>query len=152
MSEKKKKVSTFLRKLYQILSVRIKLNNIQKQTESNKEIISWDESGLFFQIKNQRKFCDEILKKYFKSNNYSSFVRQLNLYNFHKKGDLNLEEFQNEHFQKNKPDLLTNIQRQNKSKLKIECGVENRICFLKFTENLKLNTLNRQMFENLKKK
>ena len=152
MSEKKKKVSTFLRKLYQILSVRIKLNNIQKQTESNKEIISWDESGLFFQIKNQRKFCDEILKKYFKSNNYSSFVRQLNLYNFHKKGDLNLEEFQNENFQKNKPDLLTNIQRQNKSKLKIECGVENRICFLKFSENLKLNTVNTQMFENLKEK
>ena len=63
MSEKKKKVSTFLRKLYQILSVRIKLNNIQKQTESNKEIISWDESGLFFQIKNQRKFCDERKRK-----------------------------------------------------------------------------------------
>ena len=30
--------------------------------------------------------------------------------------------------------------------------LKNRICFLKFTENLKLNTLNRQMFENLKKK
>ncbi len=30
MSEKKKKVSTFLRKLYQILSVRIKFNNIKK--------------------------------------------------------------------------------------------------------------------------
>ena len=63
-----------------------------------------------------------------------------------------MEEFQNEYFQNNKPELLSNIQRQNKSKLKIEYGFENRLCFLNFTKNFKLNTLNRQMFESLRLK
>ena len=49
----------------------------------NSQIISWTKDGNSFVIFNIEAFV-KILPKYFKTKNYSSFVRQLNLYNFHK--------------------------------------------------------------------
>ena len=47
-------------------------------------IISWNSSGTLFLVKNVTDFCDQVLPVYFKHSNYASFVRQLNMYDFHK--------------------------------------------------------------------
>lgn len=49
-----------------------------------KHIVSWENSGLSFSIHNLQSFESSILPKYFRHNRYSSFVRQLNMYGFHK--------------------------------------------------------------------
>ena len=68
-----KKEKTFLSKLYDIL------NNT-----TYKEIIYWNKEGKGIIIANVNEFRTMILPKYYNHSNYSSFVRQLNLYGFHK--------------------------------------------------------------------
>ena len=120
MSEKKLKISAFLKKLFNILN-----------EESYSNIISWNESGSGFYIKNQRKFCDEILENFFKSNNFSSFIRQLNLYNFHKTKENGTEIFENQFFKKNNPKDLINIHRQKTNERRKMCCSQNGICYCK---------------------
>lgn len=51
-------------------------------------IICWNESGTGFVVKKVNEFTDKVLPNYFKHKNFASFVRQLNMYGFHKmKGD-----------------------------------------------------------------
>ena len=52
--------------------------------EATNDIIAWNEDGNGFIVKNVNKFSDEVLPKKFKHNNFSSFIRQLNMYDFHK--------------------------------------------------------------------
>ena len=120
MSEKKLKISAFLKKLYFILN-----------EKSYSNIISWNELGSGFYIINHRKFCDEILEQFFKSNNFSSFIRQLNLYNFHKSKENGIEIFENKFFQKNNPKDLVNIHRQKTNERKKMCCSQNGICYCK---------------------
>lgn len=78
---KKKEMPNFLLKLYQIL-----------ENNDNKGTVSWGDSGKSFIVKNLNEFSDRILPKYFKHNNFSSFVRQLNMYDFHKKRNTNVND------------------------------------------------------------
>ena len=79
---KNEKFETFLLKLNEILN-----NN------SYANFINWSENGKFVVVKDLNELSKKVLPKYFKHHNYSSFVRQLNMYNFHKvKTNLNSNE------------------------------------------------------------
>ena len=66
-------VPSFLLKTYEIVS----------DTSLN-DIIKWNDTGDAFIILKTHEFWEEILPTYFKHKNLSSFVRQLNMYGFHK--------------------------------------------------------------------
>eukprot|EP01017_Pseudomicrothorax_dubius_P049461 TRINITY_DN9201_c0_g1_i1.p1 TRINITY_DN9201_c0_g1~~TRINITY_DN9201_c0_g1_i1.p1 ORF type:complete len:235 (+),score=39.11 TRINITY_DN9201_c0_g1_i1:45-749(+) len=47
-------------------------------------IVGWREDGVSFVIRDSDRFTEEVLPLYFKGKNFSSFVRQLNMYGFYK--------------------------------------------------------------------
>lgn len=51
---------------------------------STNDLIYWDETGHSFHVGDQMRFSKEMLPMYFKHNNISSFIRQLNMYGFRK--------------------------------------------------------------------
>lgn len=71
--EKFLKFETFLSKLYDILSI-----------QAYSKIIRWNNEGDGIIISDLIKLSKIILPKYYKHQNYASFVRQLNMYGFHK--------------------------------------------------------------------
>ena len=51
--------------------------------------VRWNESGDSFVIPNSQALAEQVLGRHFKHNNFASFVRQLNMYGFHKVPHLN---------------------------------------------------------------
>ncbi|XP_064079056.1 heat shock factor protein-like isoform X6 [Macrobrachium nipponense] len=87
----------------------------------NNIIFTFFQNGRSFIIQNQAMFARELLPQYYKHNNMASFVRQLNMYGFHKvasadSGGLRLEkdemEFAHPAFQQGREELIENIRRK----------------------------------------
>lgn len=85
------------------------------------DLISWSSTGTSFFIRDQARFARELLPLYYKHNNMASFVRQLNMYGFHKvvsiesgglKVDKDEMEFAHQCFLMGHPYLLEHIKRK----------------------------------------
>ncbi|GAN00823.1 winged helix DNA-binding domain-containing protein [Mucor ambiguus] len=85
-------------------------------------LISWSDRGDLFSVSNPTAFSKSVLPQYFKHNNWQSFVRQLNMYGFHKVNDMihsNLTsdnqtwEFKHPHFKRGAVEDLQNVKRKS---------------------------------------
>ena len=106
---------TFVGKLYNMLE------NPQIQ-----HLMHWTESGESFVVENPEEFSRTILPQFFKHGKFASFVRQLNMYDFHKvtefipphaqgmatSPDQIAWEFQHSKFKRGRPDLVAEIKRK----------------------------------------
>ncbi|KAG9016626.1 stress-responsive transcription factor hsf1 [Tulasnella sp. 427] len=108
----RQQVPAFLNKLYAMVNDPL-----------TDDLIHWSDEGDSFFVPNHERFGRELLPRFFKHGNFSSFVRQLNMYGFHKvplvnQGVLHNEtenelwQFASPHFQRGQPDLLMLIQRK----------------------------------------
>ncbi|KAI8988278.1 HSF-type DNA-binding-domain-containing protein, partial [Mycotypha africana] len=110
-TQKPTHTNTFVHKLYNMVI-----------DSHYQHLIAWAYAGTSFIVCNIMEFSRDVLPKHFKHNNFSSFVRQLNMYGFHKvnkspRGHRTLAEnqiweFSHAKFIRNKPDLLDEIKRK----------------------------------------
>jgi len=84
-------------------------------------LICWSDEGTSFLIRNQADFTKQMLPYYYKHSNMASFVRQLNMYGFHKvmsvdsgglKGEKDETEFAHPYFMRGQEHLLDQIKRK----------------------------------------
>ncbi|RLN60957.1 hypothetical protein BBJ28_00002658 [Nothophytophthora sp. Chile5] len=92
----------------------------QMLRRENPKIIRWAEDGLAFQILDKEAMTNQILPKYFKNKNFSSFQRQLNYFGFRKwsKARSQFPTYSREHFTRDNYGAMSLVKRQSKKSRK----------------------------------
>ena len=113
MNQKNKKIrpTSFIKNLFKILS-----------DPKSTPVISWQPDGQSFIIKDEQKFSQILLPKYFKHKNLASFIRQLNMYDFHKLKENTLD-FHHPLFQPGNFSVLGEIRRKAKATRPQKCTI-----------------------------
>jgi heat shock transcription factor, other eukaryote len=107
-AQKRRQIPPFVQKLASFL-----------ENGKNTDLIRWSEHGNSFIVLDEDEFARTLIPELFKHNNYASFVRQLNMYGFHKKVGLSdnsmraserknktPSEYANLYFRRGHPELL----------------------------------------------
>ncbi|OJD30083.1 heat shock transcription factor [Diplodia corticola] len=111
---KRKQIPPFVQKLSSFLD-----------NSNHTTLIRWSDDGNSFIVLDEDEFAKTLIPELFKHNNYASFVRQLNMYGFHKKVGLSdnsmkqaerrdkktPSEYFNKYFKRGRPELLWLIQK-----------------------------------------
>ena len=80
---------------------------------STDAIVRWSDDGASFLVLDEFAFAKQLLPAYFRHKNFSSFVRQLNFYNFHKRQqDGKYTRLQHPFFKRGQVHLLSRIKRK----------------------------------------
>lgn len=129
--------SEFVRKLYRML-----------EDPTHQDVARWGKDGDTFVVVEGEKFTRHILPKHFKHSNMSSFIRQLNKYDFHKVKPSsdndsstpmgNVLEFKHPYFRIDSKDDLDNIRRKAPAPRKTQAAEE-------FTTNQHISVLSEQL-------
>ncbi|XVF27652.1 hypothetical protein REPUB_Repub14bG0126800 [Reevesia pubescens] len=105
LSPRTKGPAPFLSKTYALLE------EGETGDDDSKKIVSWNAEGTGFVVWSTAEFSELTLPRYFKHNNFSSFIRQLNTYGF-KKTSSKIWEFKHEKFQRGYKHMLVEITRK----------------------------------------
>jgi len=107
-TKEKELTNTFSYKLYSIFD-----------DEENYDCCGWNDEGTIIKIHDEDIFTSRVLPNYFKHTQLSSFVRQLNMYDFHKIGQETVNKsFQHVFFLRGRKDLLVHVKRKRNDQLK----------------------------------
>ncbi|KAJ9168861.1 hypothetical protein P3X46_020344 [Hevea brasiliensis] len=109
-SPRTKSPAPFLSKTYDLLEENEQVSSSGTDIDG-KKIVSWNADGTGFIVWSPAEFSELTLPRYFKHNNFSSFIRQLNTYGF-KKTSSKLWEFKHEKFLKGSRHMLMEITRK----------------------------------------
>ncbi|KAG1703095.1 hypothetical protein DVH05_008007 [Phytophthora capsici] len=92
----------------------------QMLRREDEKIIRWAEDGMAFQILDKDAMATQILPKYFKNKNFSSFQRQLNYFGFRKwsKARAQFPTYSREHFTRDNFSEMSLVKRQSKKSRK----------------------------------
>ncbi|SCU80570.1 LANO_0B00562g1_1 [Lachancea nothofagi CBS 11611] len=151
----------FVRKLFKIL-----------EGGQYTHIVQWTEDGDSFVVLDTNAFTTQILPQHFKHSNFSSFVRQLNKYDFHKIKRTTEEkqnsqygehswEFKHPHFKIHDEEQLDNIKRKSAMQKKfllyentvlLKQNAENGVVVDSAADMIFNNTVSKSKFHQLKRK
>ncbi|KAK4534803.1 hypothetical protein CDCA_CDCA03G0828 [Cyanidium caldarium] len=98
------RVSPFVFRLFELVS-----------EPDTSHICRWNEQGDAFEVADETRFATEVLPRYFKHHNISSFVRQLSTYGFRKSWRGKFE-YSHPFFLRDRQDLLVHIPRKTRRK------------------------------------